>query len=263
MYGEEDSRQQLDTVTTKLETSQKLDADDLKFVLRYVRGGYGELEEYRGEIDDSITAEVGNATYISILQEFENAGVIEELRPDLVDPSVDPEGFEPAVGSSWKSYNSIRVGGNASEGVGRIHPPDKQPTSVFRIQKSIYDYLFCIGWGFYFDAEMIYDYETDYREFLVAVLDCVAEIDDYNLSVTADDSGRQTTIQVTLSVGSRSYEQEFDHGSDWLRFDVLFPVEEALDTETTQTIRYRGGNDGLVLVVPAEHEEFVMRYPSY
>lgn len=249
-------------ITKKLEIGDSLNADDVTFILGYVptTSDYGELEVYRDEIDDAITGEVGHAAYVKILQEFETVGIIDGLRVDLVDPSLDPDGFERIEVGDKTRYRGVMIEKKASEGVGWVHPPDKRPTSLSRLRDSVFDYLFCTGWGFHLDAEMIYEYEVDYREFLRAVIDCADGLDDYRLSVDADDSGRRTTISVTLRSDGRSYSKEFEHGSDWLRFDALDPVQTALDQQTLQTVHYKGGNDGWILLVDDEYEERVMTH---
>ncbi|WP_255190942.1 hypothetical protein [Natronobeatus ordinarius] len=262
MPGGDKTTRHVGEIITKLETNERLNADDVTFILGYVPTirDYEELEAYRDEIDDAITDGVGHAAYVKILQEFETTGAIDELRSDLVDPSLDPNGFERIEVNDKIRYMGVMIGEKASEGVGWIHPPDKRPTSLSLLRDSLFDYLFCTGRGFHLDAEMIYEYGTDYREFLRAVIDCADGLDDYRLSVDADDSGRRTTISVTLRSDGRSYSKEFEHGSDWLRFDALAPVQAALDQQVLQTVHYRGGNDGWILVLDDEHEELVTKF---
>lgn len=102
--------------------------------------------------------------------------------------------------------------------------------------------------GFHIDAEMIYDHERDYRELLCAILDRVDEFDDYGVSVECDQPRRGGTVQVELVVRGHSYTREFLSRSDWLDFEVLDPIEEALAAHTSQTLYYRGGNCGWMLV---------------
>ncbi|ELZ10738.1 hypothetical protein C479_08003 [Halovivax asiaticus JCM 14624] len=248
-------------ITTKLEADETLDADDVTFLSGYVSTirDYRALDGYRDEIDDAITGGIGHAAYVKILQEFEATGVLDELRSDLIDPSLDPNGFERVEVNGTIHYRSVMIGEQASEGVGWIHPPDKQPATLVRIRDSLFDYLFCTGRGFRLDAEMIYAYEADYEAFLRTVIDCTEGLDDYRLSVHADESGQRVTISVTLRSGGRSYSTEFDHGTDWLQFAALDPVQDALDQEGVETVHYRGGNDGWILVLDDQLEEQILK----
>ncbi|QCJ48422.1 MULTISPECIES: hypothetical protein [Haloprofundus] len=249
-------------ITAKLEAGVDLDSGDVKFVLGYIPSlmEYGELEAYRDNIDEAVTSEVGHAVYASILRDFETMGVINELRRDLIDPSLDPDGFERVETSDRTRYRGIRIGEDATEGVGWLDPPEKEPTSLSQIRSSLFDYLFCTGRGFYLDAEMIYDIETDYREFLRAVIDCTDGLGRYELTVDCDDNGKQSIVRISLDLEDRSYQQEFEQVSDWLRFDALDPVQAALDRETSQTVHYSGGNDGWILVLENVHEDLVRKY---
>jgi hypothetical protein len=247
---EEDSDIFADQIVSNLHLGDGMKTADIKQLLKHNRnfGSYGDLEEYRKEIDAAITEEKGHSTYVEILREFEESGIITEVRADLVDPSLEPKGFERIRAEGRVMYEVKRVGTAATEGVGTIRVPDKQPTSVPEIRDSLLDYLFCVGRGFHFDAEMIYDHERDHRELLCAILDRVDEFDDYDLTVECDQPRQGGTVRVNLTVEGHSYTREFLSRSDWLDFEVLDPIKEALADHTSQTLYHRGGNCGWMLV---------------
>ncbi|WP_459192968.1 hypothetical protein [Halosimplex sp. J119] len=259
-----ETRKRIEDIISKLESGVRLATDDVIFIFGHVPSlsDYGELEQYRNEIDYAIPSGVGHGAYVEILRRLEKVGVIDELRPDLVDPSLHPDGFERIEGNGEIRYRGVTVGEGASEGVGRIHPPDKRPTSLWRLKMSVLEYLFCIEKGFRFDPEMIYDFETDYREFLRAVISCTA-LNEYQLAVTAEGNTPHLTVRVSLSVGGRSYTTAFEPVSDWIRFDALEPVQEALDEQTSQTVHHHSAaNDGWILILADEHEELVVQLPD-
>jgi hypothetical protein len=237
-----------------LESGVPLGVDDIKFLLRYVeRDNYHELEPHRDDIDDAISGELGHEVYVSVIEEFEQAGVIDELRPDLVDPALDPEGFTRREMSTGTYYGGRYVRDERGDTVGYIHAPTKQPTRLWSIRTSILDYLICIGRGFRFDPEMIYDYEADYANFLRCVLGYVDGLDAFDLEVQCDDDGDRQQVTVLLQSDGQSYRQSFGQVRDWLKFASFDPIEEAMAAETTQRLRYNaGGNDGEILIVDAE-----------
>ncbi|PSP76898.1 hypothetical protein BRC81_11130 [Halobacteriales archaeon QS_1_68_20] len=145
-----DADRRAEELMAKLDADQPLDAADVQFALAYLDPSRDEdgLADYQQEIDEAITADLGHEVYRTILREFEAAGVIDELRRDLVDPSLDPEGFEKVELDDRDYYRTIRVGEAASESVGSIYPPEKRPTRLWRIGGSLLDYLFCTGRGF-------------------------------------------------------------------------------------------------------------------
>jgi hypothetical protein len=250
------------SIEAKLEADATLGVDDIRFLLSYVdRYEYHELEPYEDDIDDAISGELGHEVYVSILEEFERAGVIDELRLDLVDPALDPEGFTRREMSTGTYYSHRYVRDERGETVGYIHPPTKQPTRLPSIRTSLYDYLCCIGRGFHFDPEMIYDYEADYANFLRCVLGFVDGLDAFELEVRCDDDGDRRKVTVALRSDRRSFRQSFWQGGDWFKFAAFDPVEAAMAAETTQRLRYRGGgNEGEILIVGAETAPLVDTY---
>jgi hypothetical protein len=249
-------------IKTKVKSGAALSVDDVKILLRYVeRYDYRELEPYRDDIDDSISGELGHEIYVSILEEFEQAGVFDELRPDLVDPALDPEGFTRREMNTGAYCDPRIVHDERGEVVGSIRPPTKQPTRLLSIRASIRDYLFCIGRGFNFDPERIYDYEADYANFLRCVLEYVDGGDSFDLKVWCDDDGDRRQVTVVLRSEARSYRESFGQGGDWLSLASFDPIEAALAAETTQRLRYSaGGNDGAVLILDAETAPLVDTY---
>ena len=203
-----------------------LGVDDILFLLRYAeRYEYHDLEPYRGDIDDAISGELGHEVYVSVLEVFERAGVIDELRPDLVDPALNPEGFTQRETSTGTYYSSRYVRDERGDTVGYVHAPTKQPTRLLSIRTSILDYLFCLGRGFHFDPEMIYDDEADYANFLRYVLGYVDGLDSFDLEVKCDDDGDRQQVTVSLRSDGRSYRQSFGQGGDWLTLASFDPIE--------------------------------------
>lgn len=249
MY-EEDSEIPVNQIVSNLHLGDGLETADIKQLLKHNRRfeNYEDLDEYQKEIDAAITESTGHAAYVEILREFKESRIIGEMRLDLVDPSLEPEGFERIGFDYGVAYTHTRIGEKATEGVGTIRPPNKRPTSVPEIRYSLLDYLFCVGKGFHFDAEMIYDHERDHRELLCAILDRVDEFDDCEVTVECDQPRQGGTVRVNIVVQGHSYTREFLSSSDWLDFEVLDPVEEALADHTSQTLYYRGGNCGWMLV---------------
>jgi hypothetical protein len=249
-------------IKSKLESGVTLGVEDIRFLLRYVeRYNYHELEPHRDDIDDMISGELGHEVYVSVIEEFQRAGVIDELRPDLVDPALDPEEFTRREMSTETYYSHRYVRDKRGETVGYIHPPTKQPTRLPSIRTSILDYLFCIGRGFHFDPEMIYDYEADYANFLRCVLGFVDGLDSFELEVRCDDDGDRRKVTVALRSDRRSFRQSFGQGGDWLNLAAFDPIEAAMAAETTQRLRYSaGGNEGEVLIVDAEKAPLVDTY---
>ena len=249
-------------IEAKLESGTTLSVADVRSLLRYVdRYEYRELEPYRDDIDDAISGDLGHEVYVSILEEFERAGVIDELRPDLVDPALDPEGFTRREIGTETYYSPKVLRDEQGDLLGSIRAPTKRPTSLLRIRTSILDYLFCIGRGFHFDPEMIYDYEADYAYFLRCVLGHVDGGDSFDLEVRCADDGDRSTVTIEIQSDARSYRQSFKQGGDWLNAATFDPLEAALTAETTQRLRCNwGGNDGEVLIIDAETAPLVDTY---
>lgn len=264
MGSRDDTERRIANISAKLDSGVDLDVGDVTFLLAYVpcHTDYRDLEVYRDEIEEAITGELGHAVYSSIVHEFESAGAIEEIRHDLIDPSLDPDGFERVEWNDRVRYPPINVGEKATFGVGLVCAPNKQPTSLWLIRHSIRDYLFCTGMGFHFDAEMIYEYEADYSAFLRAVIDCTDGLNEYELNVEYNEGEDNISkiIHVSLDSNGQSYHQEFEQVSDWLRFDALNPIQAALDDESSETIHYAGGNDGWILVLENKHSKLVGKY---
>lgn len=259
---EDASPPNVSTIRSKLESGAALNVNDIRFLLRYVeRYDFHELEPHRDDIDDAISGELGHEVYVSILEEFDRAGVIDELRPDLVDPALDPEGFTRREMSTGTYYSNRVIRDERGDPVGSIHAPTKQPTRLSSIRTAIYDYLFCTGRGFHFDPEMIYDYEADYANFFRCVLGYVDRGDSFELEVWCDDDGDRRQVTVVLRSEARSYRQSFGQGGDWLNSASFDPIEAALAAETTQRLRYSGGgNEGKILIVDAETAALVDTY---
>ncbi|QLH83618.1 hypothetical protein [Halosimplex pelagicum] len=262
MTGGDDTEERVEGVLSKLETGVRLDPDDIIFVVfhRQAISDYGDSEGCRDDVDDAIPSGVGHGAYVEILRRLKHAGVIGEIRQDLVNPALHPDDFERTEVRGSYHYSHIRIGEKASEGVGYIHPPDKRPTSLWRLETSVLNYLFCTGRGFRLDPEMIYDYETDYGELLRAAIDCT-NLDEYRLTVDVEEGPRYNTVHISLSVAGDSYSTEFETGGDWVRPDALNPAQTAVDDHTSQTIHYHtsGGNDGWILVLESKYEELFKR----
>jgi hypothetical protein len=260
--GEDASPPNASSIKSKVESGVAPGVDDILFLLRYVdRSGYHDLEPYRGDIDDAISGELGHEVYVSVLEVFERAGVIDELRPDLVDPALDPEEFTRRETGSGTYYSSRYVRDERGDTVGYVHAPTKRPTRLLSIRTSILDYLFCLGRGFHFDPEMIYDYEADYANFFRCVLRYVDGLDSFDLEVQCDDDGVRREVTVSLRADGQSYRQSFGQGGDWLNLASFGPIGAALTAQTTQRLRYSaGGNDGEVLIVDAETAPLVDAY---
>lgn len=249
-------------IQAKLDSDDELDVSDVEFLLTYSQYDETHLNQYRERITERITESVGHAVYTSILGDFEEAGVIDEWRPDLIDPSIDPTGFETVELNDRTRYRHRTVGTEASEYVGFIHPPDKQPTKLWAIRQSLLDYLFCTGRGFHLDAEMIYDFETDYRELLLAVIERTDCLSESALEVTCSGD-EPTTVDIEIVTDERSYSVAFEQRGDWLRTEAFEPVRDALNDRTTTEMYYRGGNDGWLLVVSSDDYDVVERYLAY
>lgn len=258
MIATDVTEERVGDVLSKLETGVRLDPDDIVFLFfnESVVSEYRDTGNYRDEIDNAITGGVGHGAYIELLRRLENVGVLDEIRQDLVHPLLHPKGFERVRGNGRIYYLNETIGENASEGVGYVNSPIKRPTTLGGLRTALLNYMSCVGKGFSLDSEMMYDYETDYREFVRVTLDCTA-LDEYRLTVDVDEGTRSSTVHVSLSVGGRSYSEEFQQRSDWADFDALNPVHEALDDQTAQTIHYRSGNAGWLLVLEDRHGEFV------
>jgi hypothetical protein len=262
MTSRDDTNERVEGVLSKLEAGVRLDPDDIIFILFHKAAilDYGNWQEYRDDIDDEITSGMGHGAYVELIRRLKNAGVIDEIRQDLINPILHPNGFERIEGNGRTHYSHIKIGEEASVGIGYIHPPDKRPTSLWRLKLSLLSYLFCTGSGFRLDPEMIYDYETDYREFLRAAINCTT-LDKYQLTVDVEEGQRYNTVNISLSVEGCSYSKEFEKSGDYVRPDALDPVHEALADHTSQTLHYHstGGNDGWILVLEDKYEELVRR----
>ncbi|PSP76897.1 hypothetical protein BRC81_11125 [Halobacteriales archaeon QS_1_68_20] len=103
---------------------------------------------------------------------------------------------------------------------------------------------------------MIYDYETDYRELLRAVLERTDRPERYEVDV---ECAGEDEMRIECRAEDR-YAVQFEQGSDWLRFEALAPIEAALSEDSLERIYYRGGNDGWLLVLPEAHYELVAKY---
>lgn len=111
MY-EQNSDVPVDQIVSKLDLGCDLETADIKQLLVHNRTleSYGDLEQYREEIDAAITESTGHAAYVEILREFEESGIIDEIRLDLVDPSLEPDGFERLGVNHGVAYNHTKVG---------------------------------------------------------------------------------------------------------------------------------------------------------
>lgn len=248
----------------KLDSDAALSVADVEFLLARLRHDRNDeqLTRFRDRVDERLTGALGHAVYTSILERFLEAGVIDEVRADLTDPSIDPEGFEKIELDDRTRYRLRTVGDEASVSVGYLHPPEKRPSDLWTIQRSLLDYLFCSGRGFHIDAEMIYDYETDYRELLRVVVERTDYLSESALEVTCSGD-ESATVTVEITTNERSYDVAFEQRGDWLRTEAFEPVRAALRERSTTDVYYRGGNDGWLLVMDADEYDLLERYLRY
>lgn len=235
---------EVEDVIENLEAGVALDVADVKFILSFMdwRSDNAPLDEYKEAIDEAISGDLGQAVYRSILQEFEREGVVDELRDDLIDPSLEAD--------------VQRFHGEGSDRIPVfLHSPDKMPERLNRIRYSIYDYFFCTGNGFHFDPEMIYSIEDDYRAFLQLVITCSRGLDSSQLRVDVDGS----TVTIRIVSDELTYYRVFEQGGDFLHLDALDPIVHALAKEGSETLLYSTEH---LLVVEQEHKDLVKQYTS-
>lgn len=250
-------------IQRKVESDEELSVSDVRNILShpdFLRGeGSLDREKVR-KVGEKMDEGLGHAVYKSILEDLDEDGIIEELRDDLIDPSKHPEGFEKLSEREGRSYyDNIYLGEEATTKVGSIYPPSKKPQRLSELRGSILQYLFVEGNGFFFDAEMIYDYENDYRELVKTVAGLTDDLNKYELQVSSSDQD-DSVILIEFYSNKHRFSTEFEVVSDWVNFKALEPVQKALEADSDKRIYYKGGNVGWIMIVEEQDYQRLKDY---
>lgn len=197
-------------------------------------------------LNEKLEEDCAHQVYEDIIEELEEKGVIENIREDLIGLEKVPEGFKEE-NSKYGSYIKHRTVGE-----GFVKPPKKKPDNLFEIAEAVMDYLMCVGYGFHFDGERIYDYEEDYKSFLESVLS-ISGLEDHQLEVKNIDKN----IKILLRVKGNTYSTKFEQNRDWVNNNALKPIVKALADLTDEKIVYRGANEGMVLLLESKDVEIL------
>lgn len=229
--------------------SEDLTAEDFREIISELSERANFYEEIVELLDGRITEEMGNKIYRSIIAEMEEKGGLEEVREDLIDPDILPCGRVRISQHSSDVYES-----EESFKTGYIPVPDKNPTSLRKIEDSVIYYLMSVGRGFLFDGERINSVEKDYKEFLEDVISLDEEFEGFELEVELDER----LVTVKLKSDDKSYGSTFRQPSDWVNYQAFKPLEEALDF--SKTIYATTDNDGSVLILTKNEAEIFEKY---
>lgn len=263
MYRRQNSVPTVEEITSRLQDDEQLTVPDCKAVLLHIDStvDYGPLADWKDDLNEELSPGLGHAAYLTLLADLRDARILDGLRRDLIDPSVDPNGFERVPDSDPLRYVPQWIERDTTVGVGSLFPPVKRPSTVAQIHRSLREYLYCTGKGFNVDSEMIYDRERDYQGLLEVVLECSA-LEGYDLTVAAERRGEEYAhdVHVTVTTDGGVYERTWLDSSDYVNSSALEPVGEVLNAEVGQEIHYAPGNDGWLLVLDADVDERGLQY---
>jgi hypothetical protein len=245
-------------IVRRVDAGVDLNLADFKYILAESETLFGKDIISEKNINEDLTPDLGHQVYKAILCEFVTIGKLDVWRTDLIRPAQEPRDFDRVETENGEYYRSnwVEVEGN---NIGSVRVPDKQPSTLKQIRGSILDYLFCIGMGFHFDAERIYNHASDYRQLLTATIKHTECLDKYSLDIKYSGD-ENSIIHIRLHTKKGTSETEFTQPSDWVKWQAFAPLQSELNRRSAGQLYFEGGNGGFLILLETRAASVFEKY---